>query len=171
MLDVLKSRRSIRKYKDQPIGETQMQALYEAMQVTPSWKNKQCWDVVHVQNRETIAEIGSIVRNNPSENTYQNIHDIFVVCGDPTRSGIRDEKPYYMSDCALLISNLTLCAASLSLGSCWVGVFPEEEIKQLLHIPTHLRVVALVPVGHPDEQVEARPRKECTTFIHKNIYK
>lgn len=171
MLEAIKNRRSIREFKNEKVEVSKMNEIFEAIQMAPSWKNKQCWEVIHIDDREIISKIGALCRYNPSESAYHDAHDLLVFCADPTRSGNRDDKPYYMSDCAIAMTHATLAASHLGLGTCWVGIFPEDTLKELLHIPNELRIVGLLPVGIPNEVVEARPRRDINDILHHNTFK
>lgn len=170
MIEIFRERKSIRKYKDTPLTKQEIDILQEAIQLSPTWKNKQCFEVIMVENRNLLLQIGTLVKNNPCESAYTKAPLVMVFIADPTKSGNRDNKPYYMADTAIAVEHAILAATSLQLGSCWVGVFPEEELKQLLHIPQHLRIVALLPIGHKDEEVENRPRRDINSIFHTNTY-
>ena len=170
MLDVIKKRRSIRSYKETPIKVEDVNKIKEAIQRAPTWKNKQCFEVIIVDHPQLKQAIGNIVKNNPCENAYTKAPYVFVFIADPQKSGLRDGKPYYMADTAIAIDHAMLCATSLSLATCWVGVFPEEELKKLLLIPDAYRIVGLMPLGYPDEVVDARDRRDIDEIFHTNKY-
>ena len=65
-----------------------------------------------------------------------------------------------MVDTTIALQNMILAAHSLGYGSCWIGSFDEEKVKELLHLPEEVKVICLTPVGVPAVQPEARPRKE-----------
>ena len=170
MIDVIRNRKSIRKYKDTSLTKEQLDTIKEAIQLAPTWKNKQCFEVIVVEDKEKINKIGEFVKYNPGESAYTKAPVLMIFLADPSRSGIRDEKPYYMADTAIAIEHACLCATSLGLATCWVGVFPEETLKQYLNIPSHLRIVALLPIGYPDEKPLDRPRRDFDSIFHKNTY-
>ncbi len=170
MMQAILERRSIRQFTKQVVEQEKMNEIFKAIQVSPSWKNKQCWEVIHIDNSETIAKVGALARYNPSESAYHDASQLLIFCADPARSGNRNEKPYYMSDTAIAITHATIAATNLGLGSCWVGIFAEEEIKTLLGIPAELRVVGLLPIGYPNEAPKARPRREISDIIHHNQF-
>lgn len=170
MLEIIKKRKSIRAYKDKAIKQEDLEKIKEAIQRAPTWKNKQCFEVIIIEDEVLRAKIGEIVNHNPCESAYTKAPYLFVFIADPTKSGLRDDKPYYMSDTAIAIDHAMLCATSLELGTCWVGVFPEKEIKDVLSIPEHYRIVALMPLGFKDEEPEIRPRRSIDEIFHKNIY-
>lgn len=170
MIDTFKTRKSIRNYASTPLTEEQLNTIKEAIQLAPTWKNKQCFEVIVVEDRELLEKIGVLVRNNPCPSAYTQAPVVMVFVADPARSGNRDGKPYYMADTAIAVEHAHLAAASLGLGSCWVGVFPENDLKELLNIPEHLRIVALLPIGHPLEDPNALPRRNMNEIFHTNKY-
>lgn len=170
MISVIKKRKSIRKYKDTPLNDEIKNTMREAIQLSPTWKNKQCFEVIEVEDKALIASIGEMVKHNPGPTVYSTVPMVYVFLADPSKSGNRDEKPYYMADTAIAITHATLTATSLGLGSCWIGVFPEETLKEALHIPAHLRIVGLLPLGYPDEDPSPRPRRVFEDIFHSNTY-
>ena len=170
MLEIMKQRRSIRNYSKQVVSKEQLQQILEAIQCSPSWKNKQCVEVIVIDDKQKQKEIGEMVKHNPCENAYTNATYTLVFIADPSRSGNRDEKPYYMADCAIAVEHALLCATHLGLGSCWVGIFPEQQLKQYLAIPEQYRIVALTPIGYPNEEVEARTRNPISQSVHYNRF-
>jgi len=71
---------------------------------------------------------------------------------------IHDRTPTTLLNVAIAIEHMVLEAVELGLGSCWVRLFDEKKVKQLLALPEHFRVVALLPVGVPNEEPKPRPR-------------
>lgn len=158
-LQAIRQRRSVRRYKDEPIAQAQLDAVLEAARCAPSWKNQQPWTYIVLHDRAQIQALGRATGGNPKGNAYENADYFLVVCADPEKSGCREGKPYYMVDVGITLTQVTLAAAAQGLGTCWVGAFPEQPVKQLLGVPYNIRVVALTPLGVPDEAPEPRPRK------------
>lgn len=170
MLDTMKKRYSARKYTDKKISENQLFQVLEAARIAPTWKNSQCFEIIVVDDEKTKAAIGEIVNYNPSESAYHKASHLLIFVADPEKSGMRDGKPYYMVDTAIAFEHSVLCATSLGLDTCWVGVFPEDALKAKLNIPNHLRIVALTPLGYADETYKQRPRRDLEAILHKTIY-
>jgi nitroreductase len=84
---------------------------------------------------------------------------------DPEKSGVRDGKPYYMTDIGIAMENAVLAATELGLGTCWIGAFTEGPIREYFHIPENQHIVAITPLGVPAEAPEARPRKALDEFV------
>lgn len=170
MLEIIQKRRSIRAYQDTAIKDKDLEIIKEAIRLSPTWKNKQCFEVIVINDRKLQIEIGKLVNHNPCESAYTKAPYLFVFIADPSKSGNRDEKPYYMSDTAIAVEHAILSATALNLATCWVGVFPEETLKSLLNIPKHLKIVALTPLGYANEEVTPRPRRSNEEVFHNNKY-
>jgi nitroreductase len=146
MLDLIKKRRSIRQYTDEPVSDADVKALLEAAMAAPSADNLQPWEFVVVREeglRRQLAE------THPWSRMCAGAPVVFVVCGHERRS------VHWVDDTSAATENLLLAAAGLDLGAVWVGIYPhkrhEEHVRSVLNIPRGLRVLCLVPVGHPAE--------------------
>jgi nitroreductase len=146
MLELIKKRRSIRRYTREPISDADVAVLLEAAMAAPSADNLQPWEFVVVRDaglRRQLAE------THPWSRMCADAPVVFVVCGHERRSG------HWVEDASAATENLLLAAAGLDLGAVWVGVYPqtgnEEHVRRVLSIPRELRVLCLVPVGHPGE--------------------
>ena len=168
LMTVIKNRRSIRSYKSDPVPRETLLTVLEAARLAPSWKNRQCWRYIVVSDASLKQGLSDAVRGNPSVEAYANAPYVLVLCADPAGSGNRDEKPYFMTDAAISFDHVTLAAQSLGLGTCWVGAFNEAPIKELLGIPEAVKVIALSPLGFPDEAPDARPRKPIADIAYEN---
>jgi len=142
--DIIKARRSVRKYQDKPVEEEKIVKCLEASRLAPSWKNGQCWRFVVVKDKGIIDKLATGI------NTWAKAAPVMIVaCGDPRLSGDSNGQLYYLVDVAIAMEHLVLEATNLGLGTCWLGIFDEAEVKGLLKIPEEIRVVALTPLGYP----------------------
>lgn len=146
-IDVLQIRRSCRKFDSRPVEEEKIREILEAARIAPSWENKQGWKFIVVKERKTIEELtkACILINF----WMKKAPVIIVTCGDPGRSGYKNEQFYYMVDVAVATEHLVLAATNLSLGTCWVGGFNEEKVRNVLDIPGEIKVVAMIALGYP----------------------
>jgi nitroreductase len=87
---------------------------------------------------------------------------IIVAVGDPAVSARWFEK-----DPMIALEHIVLAATTLGYGTCWIGAFDEGAVKALLKIPPDVKVIALLPIGVPDESPVARPRKEFPEIFFK----
>lgn len=172
-MDVMKAiqeRRSIRAYKNDAVSKEQLMTVLEAARLAPSWKDRQCWSIIVVSEREQIKALGELLRYNPDEAVFDTVPYFLVFCADPAKSGSRDEKTYYMTDIGICMQNAVLAAKELGLGTCWVGAFNEQPIKELLGIPGNIKIVSLTPLGVPAESPEARPRMAISEFVYDGVW-
>ena len=146
MLDAIKKRRSIRKYTDQPISDADVKSLLEAAMAAPSADDVRPWELIVVRDGRLRQQLA---RTHPWSNMCADAPVVFVVCGDETRSA------QWVADTSALTENLLLAVAGLDLGAVWVGVYPQQRqeghVRSVLGIPDRLRVLCLIPVGHPAE--------------------
>ena len=169
LYDVINARRSIRKYTDRSVPRETVEKILNAGRLAPSWKNRQCWRIVLVSDPELKRQMGMVV-DNPSAELYATAPYILVLCADPTDSGSMSGKDYYMVDCGICMEHIVLAATAEGLGTCWVGYFPENPLKNLLGIPRDTRIVALSPLGYPAEAPEARPRQPLENMLYENTW-
>ena len=163
-LDLLKSRRSIRKYKNKPVEDDKIQKCLEAARWAPSASNRQPWEFLIVKDEDVrkklsyIHQYAKFVAESPV---------VFIPLTNP-----EVHVKYHMSDTALATLHYMIEAHSLGLGTCWAGVIGvpfEKDIKEMLNIPDHLNVLGLVATGYPDEE-PTRTRKELETLVHYEKY-
>jgi nitroreductase len=145
MLDAIKKRRSIRKYTDQPISDADVKSLLEAAMAAPSADDVRPWELIVVRD----GRLRQLAKTHPWSNMCADAPVVFVVCGDEPRSA------QWVADTSALTENLLLAVAGLDLGAVWVGVYPQQRqeghVRSVLGIPDRLRVLCLIPVGHPAE--------------------
>lgn len=170
VMEAIRSRRSVRAYTDTPVSREQLACFLEAIQLAPSWKNRQCCRVLVLTDRNRILRLGELLRGNPAPSVFETAPCFIVVTADPAQSGVRDDKPYYMTDAGIALENGVLAAESMGLGTCWIGAFTEAPIKEFLGIPESVRIVAFTPLGVPAECPEARPRRPLSELAFDNTW-
>lgn len=164
VLDVIRERRSVRVYKSDPIPEESILRVLEAARLAPSGKNLQPWKFVVVQDVKLKKRLAK------ASNQQDFIADaplIIVACGFPDEC-YRAMGRYMESwpvDVTIALEHLILQAQEEGLGTCWIGSFEEEEVKSLLDVPEHVKVLALTPLGYPGEVPEFRGRKPLEKII------
>ncbi len=148
LLEIIKQRKSVRKYTEKQVEPEKLEKVMMAAQNAPSWKNGQCWKFIVATDPEIKKSI--IKYSSAFNQTWMGKeYAIIVACGNPDESGYRNGQHYYLVDVAIAMQNLVLEATSLGLGTCWIGAFEEDKLKNLLKIPDTFRIVALTPLGYP----------------------
>jgi nitroreductase len=159
MLAQLRTRRSIRRYTDAPLANEVVEQLQEAVLRSPSSRGRNPWRIIFVEDRSLLARLA---RCKPHGAAFLRRAALgIVVCGDESRSDV------WIEDCAIVSTVAHLTAHSLGLGSCWIqvrlrghedGRSAEEHIRQVLGLPRELRVLSIVAVGHPAQELDGHER-------------
>ncbi len=117
-MEVIKKRRSIRKYKSDPVSQEDIDYILEAARLAPSWANTQCWKFIVVTDpkvKEDLASAGnSWIAQAPV---------IIVACADPSKPGTKRDQPYYMLDIGIAMEHLVLAAADKVLITFFIVAF------------------------------------------------
>lgn len=168
--DVLKTRRSVRAYKETPIDDAALNRILEAGRIAPSWMNRQCRRFVVVRNPDVRKMLVEVVDNSTRE-CLEKAPCIIAVCADPSDSGVTGGKEYYMADCAIAMEHIMLAAANEGLATCWVGTFAEYPIRNVLQLPQEIKIVGLTPLGYADETPAPTPRKPLEEIVHYDTWR
>jgi nitroreductase len=152
MIELLRKRRSIRKFTPEQVDPATVELLVEALLRAPSSRGINPWEFVVVDDRELLAKL-SASKQHGSE-FLKNAPLGIVVCADSTKSDV------WIEDCSIASIIVQMTALSLGLGSCWVqirnrmhdnGRSAEEYVQELLGLPEQIRVESIIGLGHPDE--------------------
>ena len=152
----IRERRSIRQYTDQPVTDEELLAVLEAGRLAPSARNLQGWHFTAVRDASlrgalcTACNGQQMVAEAPAALVVWADGERMMGCGQSAAT----------IDCSIALSFMLLRATELGLGSCWLGAFDQNAVKQLLGLPQEAVVVAVSPLGHPAETPAARPRKD-----------
>ena len=167
VLEAIKGRRSTRSFTDEPVSEKDVKVLIDAARHAPSAGNIQPWEFVIVRKLEIKRKLVFAALN---QTFIEEAPVVIVVCADESASasgyGSRGETLYCLQDTAAATLNILLTAYSMGLGTCWVGAFREEEVKEALAVPEGVRPVAIVPVGHVTAYPPNHPRKTVDEIVH-----
>ena len=164
-MDVISRRRSIRKYKPDPVPKEDIEYILEAARLAPSWANSQCWKFIVVTDPEVKEELASA-----GNDWIAQAPVIIVACADPTRPGTKGDQEYYMLDIGIAMEHLILAAADRGLGTCWIGAFDEATAKSALGVPENIRVVASTPLGYPAEEPGFKSRRSLGEIMCSDKY-
>jgi nitroreductase len=135
--------------------------VLEAARLAPSWKNLQCWRFLIVADAGTReAMLEAFPADNPGRAALTQAPLVILVCAAPGESGVENGVEYWIADAAIAFEHLCLAAHALGLGTCWMGWFDEARLRARAGVPDCFRVVGVTPLGYPDQEPRARPRKE-----------
>ena len=171
-LDVMKSRRSVRKFTSKAVSDPDLQIVLEAARWAPSWANSQCWRFVVVrEGRVKGALAGTLLAGNPAAQAVREAPVVIVVCAELGKSGFYKGQPatdkgdWFMFDVAQALQNLDLVAQSLGLGTVHVRLFDADRAGEIINAPDNITVVELMPVGYPESVSEMASRKEPAEVV------
>jgi nitroreductase len=202
LLRAIQSRRSIRKFKSDPVPDIYIKELLEAARLAPSGSNlqparyvviksekeraklKECTPLPFVVNAPVVIAccIDKGVMGNTVER-YKELMEAKAFVDTPLADGTLIEayakrrgsldqaaiRAYLALNAAIAIEHIALRAVDLGLGSCWIMMFDSEKTRRLLELDDRYDVVALLPVGYPDQSPAARPRVPMEELVIKEI--
>ena len=167
LFQAISDRRSIRKYQERAVEVEKLRMVLDAARLAPSWKNRQCWRFLVIADAAKKARIvEAFPEDNPGRKALLQAPLVIVVCAAPEESGVENGIDYYIADTAIAFEHLCLAAQALGLGTCWMGLFDETVLKAAAGVPAEFRVVGVTPLGYPDQEPKARPRKD----LHEIAY-
>ncbi|AIF68745.1 NAD(P)H oxidase [Palaeococcus pacificus DY20341] len=169
--DVVKKRRSIRKFQEKEVPREYIEKILEAAFYSPSSRNRRPWHFVVVDDR---ALIKALAKTRPALRFLETAPLAIVVCGDESISSA------WVFDASIAAEHIQLAAAALGLGACWGHVLDrahnekksaEEYIRELLGIPEHIRILCVIGIGYPAEKKEEHKKDEVMRDrIHFNRF-
>lgn len=170
VFEAIRTRRSIRKYKDKQVSWDNIVTIMQAGKYAPSAGNLQNWKFIVVKDdakRKAIAKACM-------QQEWMEIAPVYiVVVAEPEKAeryyGTRGARLYTIQGCAAAMENMLLTAHSLGLGACWIGAFDEDEIFNILTLPEEKSVQGIITIGYADENPEPPPkyRIEHMVFFDK----
>lgn len=155
VLGVIKKRYSVRHYKDQPVEDEKLAQVLEAARLAPSGCNLQPYKLIVVRDRRVIEDMVHAVGG---QEFVGQAPVLIVACKNGKGYNIGGRYDGVVVDTAIALDHVTLQAASLGLGTCWLGMYDGDELARILDIPPENPVIALLALGYPDEQHPRRPR-------------
>lgn len=171
--ELLSKRWSSRRFASTPLPDQTIAALIDAARWAPSYGNRQPSRYVVVRDPTVLAGVHEALRRG---NAYAKSAPVLIaLCGDPDDGQIVDGKQYYLMDAGLALENMLLQAVALGLHAHPMGGFDEAMVRDVLGIPEHVRVLALVAVGRPgrledlDERTRARELRERTRLTREEV--
>ena len=146
VIEVIKTRRSVRSYADKPVARDKIERLLEAARLAPSASNRQEWRFVVVTDSARRAALAKAANN---QKFVAEAPVVIAACAETDGHVMRCGQPCYPIDVAIAIEHIALQAVAEGLGTCWIGAFYEDPVKEILGIPEGVRVVELLTVGYP----------------------
>jgi nitroreductase len=164
VLNSIKNRRTIRKFKPNPIDDEMLQVILEAGRWAPSFSNLQPWRFIVIKDQGTKSALDKAARESVLHLGINEAPVVILVCVDR-----RIDPLHAIEAGAAATQNMTLAAHSLGLGAGWIGIWgteAEASIQKIFKLPETVRAVSLIPIGIPDESPEGhrKPLEELIQF-------
>lgn len=169
-IELLRSRRSIRNFKDDLVSESHLNKILEACNLAPSSGGLQTFEIYQIKNREIKEKLVSAAKD---QTFVAQAPLLLVFCANPSRSverfGERSQL-FSVQDATIAAAYAQLTAHMLGLSTVWVGAFDEKKVSEILHIPQGQRPVSILPIGHKNENPKektTRGAKDLLRVCHK----
>jgi len=176
-MDIIKERRSVRKFEDRDIPESTLQTVLEAAQWSQSWANTQCWEIVVVKDQAIKGQLQeTMAKGNPATKAIVEAPALLAVCGKLETSGYYKGQvttkfgDWFLFDLGLVCQNICLAAHAAGLGSVIVGLFDHDQAAKVLKVPQGHELVAIIPLGYPAQTPKAPKRKAIEEFTHQDTF-
>jgi len=165
LVDIVLSRRSIRRYAQKEIPKDVLDKILEAGRQAPSAANRQPWHFIVLTDDEVKIELSNGLFNRHIKNSAFTV----VGCANTGFWHIGTKK-WSIVGTSIALQNMVIAAWAMGIGSCWIGDFKEDYVKQLLDIPDKWKVVALISFGYPAEKPHPKRKKPFEKIISFNKF-
>lgn len=162
VLKVIQSRRSIRSYDSRNVEEDKLLRVLESGRLSPSAGNRQERRFIVVKDTNTRKLLSEAANN---QRFVAEAPVVIAACSVENEYIMKCGQLAYPIDTAIAVDHMTLQAVEEGLGTCWIGAFDEEKVKELLNIPHDIRVVTLLPLGYPLTIPQPTPRKSLDEIV------
>jgi nitroreductase len=164
VLNTIKNRRTIRKFKPDPIDDEMLQVILEAGRWAPSFSNLQPWRFIVIRDQGLKNLLDKAARESVLHLGINEAPAVILVCVDR-----RIDPLHAIETGAAATQNMTLAAHSIGLGAGWIGIWgteAETSIQRIFKLPETVRAVSLIPIGIPDESPEGhrKPLEELIQY-------
>lgn len=172
-IECLKTRRSIRKYKPDPISHSLIKTLISTTSYSPSWKNTQITRYIAIEDPNILNSIVDDFTPSFNSNVIKQAPLLMAVTFKKGRCGFERDGSYstkkgdrwQMFDVGVACQSFCLAAHEVGLGTLIMGIWDEDGITKLLNIPEDQELAALIAVGYPDIEPEAPKRKSVEDLL------
>jgi len=165
-IEAIKTRRSVRRFTGESVGEEVIEEILEAGRWAPSGLNNQAWRFIIIQSFETkevlseLTEYGAVIKNAPV---------LIVVFLD------KEQMYHYTKDVQSIgacMQNMLLAAHSLGLGAVWLGEIlkNKESVNKILEAPEHYELMAVIALGHPSGKAGSSDRKGLIELVFREKF-
>lgn len=151
----IRMRKSVRSYSAKQVEDDKLKMVLEAARLAPSASNRQEWRFVVVKDASTRKALSAAAKN---QKFVEEAPVIIAACAETNEHVMTCGYECYVIDVSIAIDHMTLAAVELGLGTCWVGAFFSDKVREILNIPEEIKIVELLALGYPKEPLEIVPK-------------
>lgn len=173
--EAIRTRRSVRKYKDTEIPKEHIQKMLESARLAPSGNNTQPWRFIVIRDQEMKKRLYEVCQRQ----RWMLEAPVLIACVADLKARLKDtegvridetspdvEVKKIIRDTTIASEHIVLEAQELGLSTCWIAWFVQEDVRPILNIPEDKYVIAIITVGYSDQNPKPRPRKALTKIVH-----
>ncbi len=166
--EAIRARHSVRAFRGTPVPEESLMRVLEAARLAPSSSNRQEWRFVVAREEDTRRKLAAAANN-----------QIFIAEAPVVIAAVATEPDSVMTcgvtryavDLAIAIDHMTLAAVEEGLGTCWIGAFSQERVRQILGVGPDCMVVTVMPLGYPASSVvPSKSRKRLEDIVRYEMF-
>ena len=159
--EAIRNRYSCRSYIDRPIEQEKLASLLEAARLAPSAKNTQDWRFVVVTDKKIRQKLAETT-NKPD--SFKNAGVIIAGCSN-SKDVMTCGQAIAQIDVSIALEHICLQATELGLGTCWIGSFKTDQVREILGIPEQIEIIELLAVGYPADKWKKPNRVEIEKIV------
>lgn len=165
-LEFLRTRRSIRSFKENVIDESQINEILEAINLAPSSGGLQTFEIYQITNKKMKEKLVSAAKD---QTFVAQAPLLLVFCANPSRSverfGERSQL-FSVQDATIAAAYAQLTLHAMGLSTVWIGAFDEKQVSEILDIPKGQRPVAILPIGYENEKPKEKTTRGAKDLLH-----
>jgi nitroreductase len=162
VMEAILARESVREYLDRPVEDEKLERVLDAGRLAPSAINAQEWRYVVVRDADLRQRLMKAARG---QKFVGQAPVVIACCAETDGRVMLCGQTAYPINLAISIDHMTLAAVAEGLGTCWVGSFHADEVKEILGIPGGIRVVQLLTLGYPARRRGQKIRKALSEIV------
>ncbi len=160
--DLIEKRYSVRSYKPDAVEDEKLNRVLEAAQIAPTAADKQPFQLIVIETKGRETELKRIY----DRDWFVQAPLVICACGIPAEGWIHPNgKNHYEIDTTIVMDHLTLAAADLGLGTCWIAAFDVWAAREVLQLPVSVEPVIFTPLGYPDDKPGPKVRKPLSELV------
>mgnify|MGYP000325655826 CR=1 FL=1 len=162
-LELVQTRYSVRSYKPDQVPDELLEKVLEAARLAPTADNRQSFRLIVIRTAGRQQELKRIY----NRDWFVQAPIVICACAVPAEAWVRsDGRNYADIDAAIAMDHLTLAAADLGLGTCWIAAFDVKAVREMLGLPHNVEPIAFTPLGYPAEEGGEKRRKPLDELVH-----